>query len=465
MIQRAVRFSGQHTHLNWALVDQTMVSGINFLTGILLARYLGVDEFGQFVLVWMAVLFVNGFHYAMIDSPMVSIGPKQTDSESPAYFGAVVVQEVLFSCLSFLLLFGGTRLSGVLFPEWGGVGLALPLASVVLVDQFQDFLRRYFFVRGRAIVAFTLDAIRYLGQTAILIWAFIFFTDSLDTTKVLWIISIAATAAIVFGLFFVERVEMRATTFKAVVFRHWHFSKWLTGAALMIWANGNFLMIMTGTLIGAPAVGALKAAKSVMGICHILTMGLENIVPAAAARKFFEGGKQALCEYLKRVVQFGGGATAIFAVIAAVAPEFWLVLIFGSDYQGYGYLLQGFAAFYTLSFLGFSLATGLRAIEKSKVIFQSYIWMTLFTLLSFYPLITYLGLAGVIAGFLIVVLIEILTLWIGLKMELDNLDREEIPDPDSLKREDQAFPILDMPVGLEGNDLVPPQGDADAQKP
>ena len=32
--------------INWALADQAMLSGINFLTGILLARYLGITEFG-----------------------------------------------------------------------------------------------------------------------------------------------------------------------------------------------------------------------------------------------------------------------------------------------------------------------------------------------------------------------------------------------------------------------------------
>ena len=37
MIQRAVRLWARYSHVNWALADQTMVSGVNFLTGILLA--------------------------------------------------------------------------------------------------------------------------------------------------------------------------------------------------------------------------------------------------------------------------------------------------------------------------------------------------------------------------------------------------------------------------------------------
>ncbi len=84
IIQLAARLLARYSHVNWALADQTMVSGVNFLTGILLARYLGVEEFGRFTLAWMAVLFVNGIQHAAINSPMMSIGPKQPEAEAPA---------------------------------------------------------------------------------------------------------------------------------------------------------------------------------------------------------------------------------------------------------------------------------------------------------------------------------------------------------------------------------------------
>ena len=74
----------RHSHVNWALADQAMVSGVYFLTGILLARYLGLEEFGRFTLAWMAVLFANSIQHAMIIAPMMSIGPKQSAAERPA---------------------------------------------------------------------------------------------------------------------------------------------------------------------------------------------------------------------------------------------------------------------------------------------------------------------------------------------------------------------------------------------
>src|ERR1700679_2383760 len=61
----------------WALSDQALVSGANFLTFALLARALGVSEFGVFALSWAMVLLANSVQMALIVSPMMSVGPKQ----------------------------------------------------------------------------------------------------------------------------------------------------------------------------------------------------------------------------------------------------------------------------------------------------------------------------------------------------------------------------------------------------
>ncbi|MEW5704133.1 MAG: lipopolysaccharide biosynthesis protein [Pseudomonadota bacterium] len=414
MIQPIVRLWTRYSHVNWALADQTMVSSVNFLTGILVARYLGLEEFGRFTLAWMAVLFVNSIQHAAINSPMMSIGPKQAEAEAPAYYGAVVVQQIVFSCAVFFLLFAGVRLSGTVFPEWRVEGLAFPLAAAALAFQFQDFLRRYFFTRGRAAAAFANDAVRYLGQIAVLIWLFLSFRETMDSARVLWVIAIIAAAAAAYGAFTVGRIEVNAASLRTIASRHWHFSKWLTPSALMLWTTGNLFIIAAGALLGTTAVGAIRAAQNLMGITHILFQGLENIVPTRAARHFHVGGKKALFDYLRRVTLLGSGAMAIVAVIAAIAPDYWLALVYGDDYVGYGYLLQWWAAIYPLIFLTLPLRSGLQAIERTQVVFAAYCWMTLFSILAAYPLIQLMGPSGVVAGIFITNVILIGKLLFGL---------------------------------------------------
>jgi len=421
---RVIKATGQlvarYAHVNWALADQAMVSGVNFLTGILLARFLGLEEFGRFTLVWIAVLFVNSIQYAMINSPMMSIGPKQPEAEAPAYFGAVVVQQICFSGVMFVLLFAGVRLSSVVFPEWGVEGLALPLAVAALAFQFQDFLRRYFFTRERPAAAFANDTIRYLGQIAVLVWLLPTYGDTMDSAKVLWVIAITAGSAAACGAFFVESIEVNAATVRTTATRHWNFSKWLTASALLYWTSGNLFIIAAAALLGTTAVGALKAAQNIMGITHILFQGLENIVPVRTASHLKYGGRKVMFAYLRRVTILGGLATIVVAAVAAAAPAMWLGLIYGKEYQGYGFLLQWYAVAYVLIYLSLPLRSALRALETTQPIFSAYVLMTLFSVFAAYPLVSSLNLTGVMLGLIGVNGILVVTLALAVTRKSDD---------------------------------------------
>ena len=412
MIKRAFEFYKRHHHIHWALIDQSMVSGVNFLTGILLARFLGIEEFGRFTLAWMAVLFFNSILHSMINNPMMSVGPKQDAAEAPAYYGAVMAQQAAFSVATFVLLLAGVNLAVVVFPEWRVEGLALPLAAAAVAFQFQDFLRRYFFTRGRPVVAFVSDAVRYLGQIAVLAWLFLSFQDEVHAIMVLWVIALMAIISFAGSVFFLGAIQFDWKIIHATINRHWLLAKWLGGTAILNWTLGNFFIIVAGAMLGAAAVGALKAAQNIMGITHILFLGLENVVPAKAASLLKKAGPDAMFSYFKKMTLFGGFITALIAITAAAAPEFWLGLAFGEEYVEYGFLLRWFAVVYILIFLATMLRFALRTLEYTKPIFWAYLWSGLFSLVAAIPMIEYLGLLGVVSGKIVIEIILVLALWV-----------------------------------------------------
>lgn len=423
MIAVTARIIKRYSHVNWTLADQTMVSGVNFLTGILLARYLGIEEFGVFTLAWMAVLFVNSLQMAMIISPMMSIGSKRTEEEVPSYYGAMFVQQAVFAVVSFIVLFSGVRLSGVFFPQWNVQHLALPLATVTLVFQMQDFMRRYFFTRNRAKVAFLSDAIRYLGQMGLLIW--LFQVIEMDSADALWIISGTSMAAVFLGLFSLERMAWNRGTLITITNRHWQFSKWLTGSALMQWTSGNFFIVVVGGMLGATAVGALRAAQNVMGVMHILFQGLENIVPVRAGNYYHQSGSQALVAYLRKVAWVGGLSTVIIALLVAAIPEIWLGLFYGNEFISYGNLLRWYAVVYVLMFFGFVLRVGLRALETTRPIFYAYLLATIVTLSLAHVLIEWRGLNGAAFGILLTQIVMVAVFTFSLLQKLKFASQEE----------------------------------------
>jgi O-antigen/teichoic acid export membrane protein len=390
----------RHSRINWALADQSMVSGANFVTTIVLARYLGIEEFGLYALVWMAVLFVNSLQHAMVNMPMMSIGPKQADADLPEYYGAVFVQQAAYAALSFTLLWLGAMACDALFPAWGITGLALPLAFAGAAFQMQDFLRRYFFARGRSKAAMATDAVSYLGQIFLLLVLILFV--ELRSAGVLWVIGVTSAVAGALALLAIEGPAWNAAVFWAVLARHWRFSRWLTASALMRWMSGNFFIIAAAAVLGAPAAGMLKAAQNIVGGLHVLFFGLENVIPVRAAEIH---GEQRPERFIAYILKSGLGlAVATFAVCAvlAILSEPILRLAYGEMYADAAWVLRWLCVAYVVTSLSLTLRYGLQALERTSYLFASNAVATAATLIAVFPLVKFFGVVGAPIGMAIV---------------------------------------------------------------
>ena len=95
-LARALQLIQSAGRIKWALADQVLVSGSNFLSTIVLARALGIEEFGRYVLAWAIIVFMQNIQYAAVSSAMLSIGPKQSIEKAPSYFGALFAHQAFF---------------------------------------------------------------------------------------------------------------------------------------------------------------------------------------------------------------------------------------------------------------------------------------------------------------------------------------------------------------------------------
>jgi len=394
--------------MNLALADQATISGTNFLMGILLARHLGLKGFGSFTLAWMTVLFIQAMQSSLTSSPMMSIGPQQEEADMPAYFGAVLIQQLIVSLLSFLLLSSGLLLSLLIFPKWGFAPLFWSLIMASLAFPMQDFIRRYFFTRNQYAVAIVGDAITYLGQLGL--FFLLAFTDKLSVSNVLWVITFTSTVAIIYGAFYMKGLLFERAVFYSTTKRHWAFSKWFIGATLSEWLYGNVFIIAAGNIIGVSAVGALKAAQNIVAITHILFKTLENIVPIKAAQHYKIGKSASLNLYLKKITLLSAFPIFTALILAFVFPSFLLDLVFGSEYQKIAYILQWYAIIYMIMFLWLPFRWGLQTLEHTKYILYANIIATTFTITTAHALTASLGLTGTLAGILTVHIILFITL-------------------------------------------------------
>jgi O-antigen/teichoic acid export membrane protein len=403
--------SRQFGRTEWVLADQAMVSGSNFITGILLARAMGLESFGLFTLAWMTVQFVNSFQVATITSPMLSIGPKQTKEERPGYYGAVLVKQLIFSILSFTLLIAGAFLSQHIFPEWNGELLALPLATTAVAYQMQDFIRRQFFACGQIIQAFNNDLISYVGQ--LLIFLLMAQVTEIDSIKAIWVIGATSGLAVFVGLWGMQPVVINRHVFRKVIIRHWHFSKWLLLKVHLNQFTSYPLIWALGVFRGTEAVGILTASKNIVAVLHIIYLSLDNIVQPRASHLMVSSGLKATIHSILKITQLAGIPVIAVCLGVAFLPGQIATLFYGDILRGHEEVVVLFAVAYFLIFLEKPLAYILMALEKTRMMAMADGAKFILAITLGFPIVKIYGAMGVMSLIVIANVLGIAILLIG----------------------------------------------------
>jgi O-antigen/teichoic acid export membrane protein len=410
-----IKIASRNKSTSWALADQLIVSGANFLTGLLVARFLGVSQFGQFNLAWLTVLFVQSIQNSIIHAPMMSIGSKQPSDERATYFTIVFFHQLSFAFLSTGVVVVSLRECNQLFPEWGLGPLIWPLSSALVAIQIQEFLRRYYFTIQRPRVSFASDAVRYGGQVGVLLWVFIVSSWRLEVDGVLWTILFTSCLGTLVALIRIDNLQWPKVGWKEVSLRHWNFSKWLIGSTILTWASGNIYYLVTGGLVGASAVGVLKSAQNIMAVAHVFFFGLQNVLPVRASEAYAKGGAVQLSKFLGKVSFLIVIPTCVIAMAVCVSPNRLMELLYGPDFREYGWVLVGYAFIYVLAACALVIPIGLLAIEKTSAILLSYACSGVIATILVYPLVRRYELAGVLAGLTIYHGIQILVPYLAFR--------------------------------------------------
>jgi O-antigen/teichoic acid export membrane protein len=385
--------------LFWSLFDQTMVSGVNFLTGLLIARFLGIEQFGVYVLMWAIVMFALLVQHAFINSQILTIGTTYKEEEMPIYKAMLYIFQSSYSTG----LVVGILILGNLLRYVGGHSLngsaIFSLAMCTALVVCQDFGRRYFFAYKRYFIAFLIDAIRYPGQ--ILIIFYLHRSGELTTLSVLGAASATSAVAIAVSIPLIGKLSFSLGVVKQMALRHWDSAGWLSGAAILGWIATNAYLMTAGALLGSAAVGAIKAAQSLMALTHIIFLGLENHLPVRAAEILRKDGKTGLKAYLFRSTVSLELFTLCVGTVFFIAPEFWLNAVFGESFAGYGYILRWYVLIYLFHTLILPITVLFRVIEETQIPFICMFLMALFSLITCYPLISFFGISGVLIGFVL----------------------------------------------------------------
>lgn len=335
----------QQRHALMVFADQAVVSACNFLFGLAMARILGVQGYGHWVLLYAVILYANAYSSALVQMPLATLLPhKESGSERTDMLrGSLALQIALSSCLAMALVCG-FELLRILAPDWYAPGLSVPIAVSTLAFQVHDWMRRACFVDGRAHHALLIDLIGYGGQLAgIMIVASL----SVVTAQIGFIVLAVSYGAGICAGFFVLRHIPSFSAARKLLSDTWRTSRDFFLSWQFQWLGTQGVLFVGAATLGTQAAGAIRASQNLLGPTNVLFQAVENLVPVRCAVHYKTTGNSGLRSYLLKVAAFGGGPlVVIFAVIAFFGTES-LALAYGNDYASFGYLV-GFQCFYLM---------------------------------------------------------------------------------------------------------------------
>ena len=384
----------------WSLMDQAVISGGNFLLSLLLARQMGLEGFGLYTLWYMLPLMVLSLSQACIVQPFQAFWAEEKE-RGEQYATTVWQMQLLFGGLVLFLVIIGAVMMQSMLPLWAG--------ALAVAQSAFDFLRKYSYAKGSYQKPFFWSAPLYGGILLVLL----FWPP--HSVEILFVLLFSAYAgAVVVGakaLSFSIQLRPLAGLTKYIK-KHYHYSFWLLGAALVQWLSGNAFLLAAAALLSHSALGGLRLTQQLIGITHIVFLAMENRIPVTAAQHFQNGSFTALKNYLQRTsTQYGFIVLALLLTLQASGPLLrWIYEPAVVD-EVLRYLPL-YTLFYLLVFLTIPLRIALRSMQKTAPIFWSYALMALVGSSMAYPFVQTWGWKGVFAGLFLTQLMAIgIYLW------------------------------------------------------
>jgi O-antigen/teichoic acid export membrane protein len=405
--------------LNIAIIDQVIVSGTNFLTGVLIARFLGPKEFGFFTLLWIVVLLFSNLQYALIIAPMMSIGPKQNHEDKPIYYGGLFFFQLCFS-LAFislvLLIINGL---GLIMQNKHLMSIAGPLAFSGSAFLTQDYFRRLFFTRSREGLALKLDILSYLGQIFSL-YVMFFVLENASIELIFIIIAVTSSLAAGLGLIKMGPISLSRSAFYKMYKRNRAFIRGTVFFTLAQWTGPQIVLFLSGLKLGTESLGGIRAVINLLAPLNILLLGLLNVLPVSASKILKLKGKRGVVVFLTKVSIPIVTLLSIVCIGILVFRIEIMSFVFGSNYIGFTNLIGWQIGYLFFDFLILVIMTYYKTVEQTELLSSSAFIGLLMSILLVWILLPILNEVATFLGLLVNQAMIALWLLLNLKNKKQN---------------------------------------------
>lgn len=383
------------------LLDHIIVSGSRFLLSVLVARFLGLDDFGVYALIWTIVTLASAMQIPISITPMMQIGPVVLAHRRKAFFASALMLQLGFGLATLPI----TVFAFVLIiPDAYDVVLLSLIASVyIFIFNFYEYFRRYFFAEGNQVAALCFDSVLYS-----LILACVYVLVEVSSFSILSYFALTLVPTGFLIILMVKVYTWRTTTpivHRVFMRRLLRISYPLVSSSLASFISGHAFVFSTAFFLGTNEVGGIAAVRNIVGPFMIILMALENSLIRTLT--LYSKNQAMMRKYANEVSFKWLCLFVVFALGLSFASEFVMDLVYGSEFIVFSEVIPWFCAATLIQVVSRVQTVRLRTEGQYVAIKKANIATMYFTLVTSPVLIMIFGTIG--AGYS-VVLIAVLIL-------------------------------------------------------
>jgi len=391
-VSTARRWAGRGA---WAMLDQTMFAGSNFLVSIVLARWLTEAEYGWFAVAYAVFLLLGVFHTSVLTEPMLVFASGRYRARRPWYLGTVLIGHFALVIPLGLLLVG----AGVV--AWVGgeplLGGALMTLGVTQATQYLPWLLRDVCYACYGPRPSALSGMLYLATMLLGLWGLNHF-GWLGVSSALLVMGAAAGVASL-SLIVVLPIGLRAAWRRRrtpqIVRAHWGYGRWATLTNITHFVPQHLPILVLPLFLSEEASGALKALLNFATPFVLMAWATSPLLIPTLVQK-------------RGTPVFRRAAWVAIAVLVPVPILAWVpiwgwhdelfALLYGGNYADYASLLWIVGLIPVLAIAHCLIGARLRAAERPDLILVGSVASSVTLVAVGLPLLLWIGFPGVLVA-------------------------------------------------------------------
>lgn len=391
----------------WAVADQALFAGANFILNIVMARWLDPPTYGALA-VGLAVLFLLGsMHVALLGEPLLVFGAGKFAHQRGAYLGSVFIGHwivagavlILMVCAGGVFMAAGSRQLGIALL---GLGFGSPLILLLWLA------RRACYLIGaprRAAMA----GLVYL----VLMVALLACLRAVDMVSLAWALLVVGLCSGISGAALAWELRPSAASpdrsfLREVAGEHAAYGRWSATTNLVIFLSAQAIIVLVAGMLGLEASGQLRAILNLITPMHLVIAALVTLlVPALARAK----GSAARAAIMRSMLLLAGGAV-VYALLLGLLQSPLFRLLYGQQYEPAPHLVWLLAATLLPAAIADVCAAALRARQRPDLVLRGYAFAAAITIVGGVLLTLWLELTGAVVAMTLSSIASATVLWI-----------------------------------------------------